>query len=377
MRAFASQLEDVNNEKQLTNILFSFYEENPEDAFNELVKNGDFELAKKLILHTKFQSKDMFEGLFEFVCSEGNLDAAKFLTQFGVQISEHNDTLVAVCENNHLDVAKWLLGLSSFFKEQLSMSFCAACRRGNLDVTKWLAEVGTDINSMKDDCFKIACESGNLELVRWLLGFSPVVDIQCLYFLTNSFNEDIGDLLLSAGTDINADNGRVLIYACSMGATEMVRWLISNGADIHIREDTPFVQACINGHIELAQILFLLGSNVNTQDSKAFSEAYDLDNLDMLKWLYSVGSEVRIKPERFHIWNEQKLAIAKWLYSLGFDTVVDKEREFVRACRKRNLSVCKWLYEIGTIINHRDLRNAGFGTREELIECLDSEEQTE
>ena len=106
---------------------------------------------------------------FEAACKVGNLDRAKNIFYSDVQIKSSivKKTFIWVCEDGHLEFAKWLNSLGiimNYYK-----AFYWSCENARLKVAKWLYSLG-GINLRKngDEIFENACINGNSKLAKWL-----------------------------------------------------------------------------------------------------------------------------------------------------------------------------------------------------------------
>ena len=97
------------------------------------------------------------------------------------------------CENGHLTVAKWLLGLGTSCSHPTCPSgtryslgdidihsnddhaFCISCEKGHLTVAQWLYSLGDiDIHVDNEYAFKSCCENGHLIVAKWLYSLGDV-----------------------------------------------------------------------------------------------------------------------------------------------------------------------------------------------------------
>lgn len=85
----------------------------------------------------------------------------------------------------------------------------------------------------------------------------------------NNNLKQVKEILKSTKYDINVRDWKdktAMHYACEMGFTEMVKYLIQEGADIEAEENswTPLLLASERGHLEVIRLLLAAGANIET-----------------------------------------------------------------------------------------------------------------
>jgi ankyrin repeat protein len=110
----------------------------------------------------------------------------------------------------------------------------AATQMGNKPIIELLLRHGAPVD------FFTACVLGRIEQVRTELAANPeqarargVHELPPLYFAAIGGQPEVAELLLAAGTDVNAHcEAAAAIHGAVMGGSpDMVRWLIAHGAD--------------------------------------------------------------------------------------------------------------------------------------------------
>jgi hypothetical protein len=152
------------------------------------------------------------------------------------------------CENEKLEVAKWLVSLGEVDIHAYNDSaFRWACQYGHLEVAKWLVSLGgVDIHAYNEQAFRYACEYGYLGVAKWLVSLG--------------------------GVDIHAYNEFAFRWSCRRGHLEVVQWLVSlGGVDIHAYSDNAYRNACVNGYLKVSQWLVSLGGvDIHAENESAF-----------------------------------------------------------------------------------------------------------
>lgn len=96
--------------------------------------------------------------------------------------------------------------------------------------------------------------------------------------LENIESRQMLELLLKAGSDINAQNivGDAPLHKAAMnGRARAADYLICSGANVNIRnafDQTPLHSACVSGNIEVVQRLVQGGADTSAQDAAEVRE---------------------------------------------------------------------------------------------------------
>jgi len=126
------------------------------------------------------------------------------------------------------------------------------CSTGHLELAKWLLQIKPDIY-IRGGFFR-ACMDGQLEVAKWLLNVKPDINFEDYVFLC-AHNSEIAKLLLQVKPDIisiiSTQNEMMFRKACSYNRIELAKWLLQMKPDINISacDDYAFRNACRNsGH---------------------------------------------------------------------------------------------------------------------------------
>lgn len=169
-------------------------------SFNICCENGFIEIGKNLIdLDTQgmIKIRKRKEEFFKSACIFNNLEFAKWFYRlclenknYGkINIRAGNDIIFKLsCSNGHVEVLRWLCELSSdrevrtvpfvlsdfdpksMFKNK---EFLEACENNQLQILKYLYSLDNKINNeLLIVLFKTSCKLGYLEMAQWLYSIS-------------------------------------------------------------------------------------------------------------------------------------------------------------------------------------------------------------
>lgn len=244
--------------------------------------------------------------IFCEICAEGDLKKVKaYYGTNGAQIHWRCDALIVACQNNLLDIAKWLYFLKKFdFDRHMDLLFKHACSNGHLDIAQWIY-VEKKINICDvENAFALACAHGHLNTTQWLH---------------------------SLRADIHTENDYAFSRACANGQLRVARWLYSLGEiDIHADYENAFALACGGGYLNVAQWLYSLGEvNVHDDDNNAFRSACKNNFLNVAQWIYSINRNsisVRIFNECLARIKINNIAMLEFLLDGGADVCSNDDK---------------------------------------------------
>ena len=134
--------------------------------WKEIVESAPIELVKRIEPEIQEFALDM--------CEKGNLPALRVARIYNFNYDK--DMFCIVCENGHLEVAKWLTSHFDLTPDNARVnnnhSFHYSCVNGHLEVARWLTshfdltrdDTHVDYNYILRD----SCKNGHLEIVKWL-----------------------------------------------------------------------------------------------------------------------------------------------------------------------------------------------------------------
>lgn len=192
--------------------------------FIQYCKDGDISRAR--FLYDK-DSSVMTEESFNWCCSNGHLDLAKWMLEVSPGlVNRPSWSLGIVCQYGHLDILQWLLTIYPITGG--GGLFFTSCVFGNLDIAKYLLELDSNfLNAAMPvlDIFVIVCENGHLAVARWLWELLPP---------SNSNPISNADKMHNAHFELCIGN---VLNRCNGKHDEIVRWLV---------EVSPFAKALMS-----------------------------------------------------------------------------------------------------------------------------------
>ena len=173
--------------------------------------------------------------------------------------------LHSAAQQNNTDIVRVLIKygaeINAKFKGYVT-PLHVAVERKSYDVAQLLIEAGADIS------FHLAAALGNLSVLSDGIkkGFSPNAqdpsgNTPLHYWAVGKADERAGDLLMKAGTDVNAKNGHAatpLHSAVYFRNKKAVKFLLKHGADTEVRDslgNTPRSLAQKSPDTEIRQLL--------------------------------------------------------------------------------------------------------------------------
>ena len=270
---FSSKLDDHSLRKQITqayeaghcdcvDVLIELCVERqdllcPNISLAETCKDMDFiNLTYFLIDKGKDVNKDHGEPLRN-AAEQGNLNAVKYLIQFGAEVNMMNANgvtpLFLACRGNHLDVADVLL--------------------------KYTANVNTETDK-KETPLTVSCKNGNQQIVSLLLSNSTLPDLD----------------------QKNADKKTPLEVAIDNHQLTFAMALVNKGAKVPLECATsqPYDQFCQNlchvGNTALVKRYLQMTENFVAIDERALRVAIRSHNVELIEFLLS-SSKVFVSKE--------------------------------------------------------------------------------
>ena len=296
---------------------------------------------------------DLQSGVYS-ASHEGQDVTVSFLLEKGARVNDDGpcgDALNAACLKGHEATVKlllknhagiyargeiadfefggaWSIELEDYARRRteqhkgLYSALCVACERGHRHLVQLLLELlekGTGTEEQRlgkySHALAQACKGrrGGLEIVQALLRSGADPNYGCpraLYHACSVGNQDIAQLLLEHGVDVNGrieENGTTaLMKATASGNVNLVKMLLKAGSDVDAESPvyygTALMVACDLYHKSLVQLFLEHGADVNKQVScsssgsnSALSRACRLkENMGIVRMLLENGADVNL-----------------------------------------------------------------------------------
>lgn len=293
-------------------------------ALLEASANGQVEIAKELI--AAGVDVNMQAAPPRWLGSTGKCEAPSMYSMTG------QTALQKATENGRLEIVKMLLAAGAEVDKKNIVGDTAlmlASRWGQTEIAKELLKAGADVNA-KNNCgntaLDIAKKSRQGALIKLLsnntqnsdetvtsddsvgiiqIEFEQPLSKEDKDLIRASAKNELDKVktLLAAGANVNAATERsevtALMYASSMGYTEIVKTLIAAHAQLDKRNKhghTALMYASTSGQIEVLKELIKAGADVNAADNPgrmALKFATEKGLVEVVIVLLEAGADVR------------------------------------------------------------------------------------
>ncbi len=213
---------------------------------------------------------------------------------------EINDALVEAIQYNKLGMVKKLVragaNVNYWGNDTFDNPLLSAADFNNVEIAKYLLDKGADGHIILPQNpvtpLSSALRRGNLEVARLLIEREKEIDFKDTFgdtalmyvVMTEKFNKEICELLLSKGADINAADGNgentilIKLVQSTGDIEDKAKFLLDNGANINASDTaqiTPLISAASAGNLNLVKLYVERGADTSARDCWNFSA---LDN---------------------------------------------------------------------------------------------------
>jgi len=257
------------------------------NPLTDAIKDGDVTRVRELLA----QSPDLVNARNSYggtslhgVAYNGTREMAKLLLAAGAGVNARTDLgdtpLHHSVSGGHSDLCRLLLAKGADLNARNIVGqtpIQASLYSGDMRLTRLLAAKGAKL-----DIFSAAA-LGKVEEVAALLSASPRLakawapsglGETALHWAAAMGHEDVAQLLLDKGADVNAGAGSCgtpLHWAACNGHVGVIRLLLANGASVNAEGGfllgTPLHWTTVRGREQAARVLLAAGADVNAQDT--------------------------------------------------------------------------------------------------------------
>jgi ankyrin repeat protein len=248
-----------------------------------------FEVSEYLIQ----KGAKLSESVLYYASCNGNIELIKLIISTGYPLDYENKgyALSGSVENNQEETSKYLLSIGADINWAYNGVFNAlnrACSDGNLEAVKFLAENGVDIND-EGKPLDAAIENGQKEIVEYLI--KKGVDVNAVEIRQDGEKAglksgsalstatffgwyDLVEILLENGAELEyqnecVDKDTVIITAAERGSKNILEYLIKSGSKINYHNEkgeTALMRAVNNGYIENVELLLKYNAEIDLKN---------------------------------------------------------------------------------------------------------------
>ena len=299
----------------------------------------------------------------------------QFLLDSGADIdimdNAKNTVLSYLCENNHSDVAQFLV---QFVGNKIcirihDMKIC--CNKNNIHLASFLLKYYDPNNQDQDGntLLMYSCINNYKNMVELLLNNNVNLESEntncnnrtALLLAYHHNNMELVQLLLNNGANINANStryGTLLQYACENNKFDDVKFFVQHGAHVNDcnigSKSSALTNACRNNNIEMIAFLLDNGAVITTELITVIS--YNSDSsahwgIPIAKLLLKESAKHKSANINY-IGEHEQTALFEAIYrdnivmiNFLLDNGANTDGAFIRAVCHRNPDIIKLLYQ--------------------------------
>ena len=266
---------------------------------------------------------------------KNDLHSVQFLIEGKVELYEDlHEYLWYAMKNKKIDIVAYFFENFKFDidKWDYYTPLIYASKEGSLELVQCLIKIGADVNAWNTydepeyTALTVAIEHDHFEIVKYLIEQGADVNKETSYYPSEAYENDLDDL---DDWELQYTDSP-LIYACTIGNLETVKYLIEKGASlVQSDKQTALSVATENNHNDVVEYLL------------SFRTQYDIDQYEETFKIASSKGNTKI----IQLLVQQKL--------VTIDKKIGEETLLI-AIREGNFNVVIQLIEYGVDPNTRD-----------------------
>jgi len=287
----------------------------------------------------------------------------QMLAQHSYPANVVNEAMIAAARGGHIDIAESMCQHGANVHYGCDLVLKDATKACMCRVINWVLSHGVS-DDAKQDALLIAIENSYLSAVESLAVAGASLGNKRREVLThvrNHWHWQILQVMHQNGTVMDDLLDELLLTACQMDNTHMIKWLYQIGADISPDYQSPILTACRNDSLSAVKWLAFHGVDIRANDDKCLDTALCNNNHNVARWLCFQGAPIDAQinfdcEERTyrltgaHLdYPDDRSQLVDWLLinDLGSEMnplIISNVR---KACRRGNLERVEWLLQHG------------------------------
>ena len=207
----------------------------------------------------------------------GHLEVIKYLIGKGGKITD--DAITYASKNGHLEVIKYLIGKGGKITDDAMNTSSKNC---HLEVLKYFIEKTRKIPSYGIDyASKSFCSSEKkLEVIKYFVEKGVKITIDSIKYAINNNNLSIIQYFIENGFNINYNNDEILIYCARWDRKDILDFLIKNGANINVLD--------IETRKKYGYYSFEENNNDDNEENIYINTSDSEEDIDKIKTIYRI-----------------------------------------------------------------------------------------
>ena len=273
-----------------------------EPDFNQLIRDGDFDIVRYFIEDNMFLS--IPNDVISWASRYGNLEFVKYFFEKGEKILNNaiswaslgghlevieyligkggkitDDAITYASKNGHLEVIKYLIGKGGKITDDAMNTSSKNC---HLEVLKYFIEKTRKIPSYGIDyASKSFCSSEKkLEVIKYFVEKGVKITIDSIKYAINNNNLSIIQYFIENGFNINYNNDEILIYCARWDRKDILDFLIKNGANINVLD--------IETRKKYGYYSFEENNNDDNEENIYINTSDSEEDIDKIKTIYRI-----------------------------------------------------------------------------------------